>query len=480
MTASFAAYASQFLNRQNQHAPSASESSSSQPLFYSFTTDNGSRAGDDTMLAHEDELGDEDDPHLRQSSGRLSSMQGFSSQHIGDIADAYDDDDPYLRLDEDEPPIGSSARLPEDSVPFMASETQEPSQGWLAHRATNSYYPSPSPPSDDSDSDSGDPPPDLFTAAATDRLYTPSPLPPPRTQTSNPLTESLLPRDGVSRPVDVFSLPDPRHPRRGRAARRDHSWTVAWLFSLTACAIGSFVILFTTSTKHAPKGSIVPYTTLLHTVPLITILTFLSAAVSYAHIMLLRIFVRPVIFATSVFIPATLFISAIWAFVGSFMWEEGSEPTWGETVGCVYLSCLSSQCLTCRSSLRLFSVIPLVFALITSRNLVHLPEELHSTSSILNLATQILMLNPFLLALSPLILLLALLVSIPFFTLAFRLLLVGYFTPTVGTVWEWHVRNWAGWSIAFTVSVWLWSWGVARGILRVTCAGVIGAWYFQS
>jgi hypothetical protein len=43
--------------------------------------------------------------------------------------------------------------------------------------------------------------------------------------------------------------------------------------------------------------------------------------------------VRPVMAATSVFIPATLFLSAVWAFIGSFMWEAGQEPTWGETVG---------------------------------------------------------------------------------------------------------------------------------------------------
>ena len=76
-----------------------------------------------------------------------------------------------------------------------------------------------------------------------------------------------------------------------------------------------------------------PYTTLLHTVPLLTILTFLSAAAAYTHIFLLRIFVGPVMVATSVFIPVTLFVSAVWAFVGSFMWEAGQEPTWGETVG---------------------------------------------------------------------------------------------------------------------------------------------------
>lgn len=67
--------------------------------------------------------------------------------------------------------------------------------------------------------------------------------------------------------------------------------------------------------------------------PLITLLIFLSAIVSYLHIFLLRIFVKPVMIATSVFIPATLFISAVWAFVGSFMWDADKEPTWGETVG---------------------------------------------------------------------------------------------------------------------------------------------------
>lgn len=76
-----------------------------------------------------------------------------------------------------------------------------------------------------------------------------------------------------------------------------------------------------------------PYLTLLHTVPLLTILTFVSAAVAYVHIFLLRMFVKPVMVITSVFIPVTLFISAVWAFVGSFMWDGDQQPTWGESVG---------------------------------------------------------------------------------------------------------------------------------------------------
>lgn len=321
MTASFAAYASQFLHRQ--HSASSVSSSSQQPLFFSFTTDDGSRAGDMAHTREETNLDDEEDPHLRPSSGFLT--RDYSTQD--------DDDDPYLRLDEEDPSLSRTTKYNSDSLPLIASGQRstmaEPMQGWLAHQAPTSMRPH-SPARSDSSSDSAVPPPDLLVTATQ-----PTTPPPPATRQSFPLTESLLPRDGVSRPVDVFSLPDPRRHRHGRAVHKDSIWTVLWLSSVTACVLGSFIILFTTSLprEKAPQGTILPYLTLLHTVPLLTILTFLSAAVSYAHIFLLRLFVKPVIFATSVFIPATLLICSIWAFIGSFMWEEGAEPTWGETVG---------------------------------------------------------------------------------------------------------------------------------------------------
>ena len=129
--------------------------------------------------------------------------------------------------------------------------------------------------------------------------------------------------------------------------------------------------------------------------------------------------------------------------------------------------------------LRLFSLVPLVLAILTGRRLLHLPRDIHTASSLLNLTTRLLMDNPFLLALSPAVLLAMLLLSIPFITLAFRLLLVGYYTDYDTPRSAWHVREWAHWAIAGTIGVWLWTWGVARGLLRVTCAGVIGAWYFS-
>ncbi|THH15517.1 hypothetical protein EW146_g4975 [Bondarzewia mesenterica] len=453
MTASFAAYASQFLNRQRNGPASLA---SSQPLFFSFTEDDeGSRAGN-----HDADLDDLDDPHLRASDAAAS---GTLAPHRRDERD--DDDDPYLRLDENEraPPGAGASRYDSHSTPLLASQAVsegEPSRGWLAHQPSPLRSPSPSPSS--SSAESGTPPSELISPglAKTQRPPEPSVPPPPRVIPSLSLTESLLPRDGRARPLDVFSLPDPRHISRRRRKYNDAIWTAVWCTGLSICLLCSIVILFLTRKPVKPPKVSLPYTTLLHTVPLLAILTFVSAAVSYVHILLLRVFVKPVVIATSIFVPATLLISALWAFVGSFMWDADTEPTWGETWG-----------------LRLFSLVPLVLSVLTARRLVHLPRDIHTTSSLLTLTTHLLANNPFLLALSPAVLLASLLASIPFVTLSFRLLLIGYFIHPSGG-WEWHVKGWANWAIVATITIWLWSWGVARGILRVTTAGVIGAWYF--
>ncbi|GJE90685.1 plasma-membrane choline transporter-domain-containing protein [Phanerochaete sordida] len=451
MAASFAAYASQFLNRQQG---ASSSLSSSQPLFFSFTSDGGSRAGN----PHDADLDDLDDPHLRASE--------HMSRHT--VRDMYapddSDDDPYLRLDEEE----AGVPRPSHSTRLLDASDPGGSKGWLAHA---SPLRSPSPPLSTSSVDSRPPPrrtlsPPLSPPPPQQPRFA-QPPPPPRTAPHLSLTESLLRRDGPAGAADVFSLPDPRYISRGRRKYNDSAWISAWLAGVGVCYFCSLLMLFVVRrpSKKDQHGAILPYITLLHTVPLTTILIILSAAVSYAHILLLRIFVKPVMVVTSVFIPATLFISAVWAFIGSFMWDGDTEPTWGETVG-----------------LRLFALIPLAFSLLTARRLVHLPREIHTASSLLTLTTRILVANPFLLALSPAVLLAELLVSLPFATLAFRLLLVGYARHPLDrpTGWEWHVYSWANWAIAGTVCVWLWTWGVGRGLLRVTCAGVVGSWYFAN
>ena len=324
MAASFAAYASQFLNRQQSgQSGAASSRSSSQPIFFSFTTDNGSHAGN----GHELDLDDLDDPHLRNSE--YMSRQTIISRRDEEMGPDKDDVDPYLRLDEDEPGM---SRYQASSIPLLGTSLNEPRQGWLAH-ASPLRSPSPAPSDASVDSHNILSPPPSPPPSHRQPIHQPQPQPPPRTNPTLSLTESLLPRDGHSRPVDVFSLPDPRYVPRGRRKHNDFRWTAAWCAGLSICLLSSILVLFLTRKPTNVPSVTLPYTTLLHTVPLLTILIALSAVVSYAHIFLLRIFVKPVMVATSVFIPATLLVSALWAFIGSFMWDGDQEPTWGETWG---------------------------------------------------------------------------------------------------------------------------------------------------
>ncbi|KAF8912212.1 hypothetical protein CPB84DRAFT_1761633 [Gymnopilus junonius] len=465
MATSFAAYASQYLNRQHAEASVAS----SQPMFFSFTTDDeGSRRG-----GHDTDLDDLDDPHLNLSMGTNVGASGHRQEG------PQDDEDPYLRLDEDEHTAGGSRTIfrhqqEQQNIPLMArSASPDSPPGWLAHLARSPpRRPSPSPPPSESSESDSTPPMDLLVTSPQGQPRAPNTLsnnaarppsipPPPRTEPrslSLSLTDSLLP----SRPQFTFTLPDPRHTSRKRRKYHDSIWTTVFLALLSACLVFSLLVLFFTKRPKGVPAVVLPYAIMLRTVPILVILTCVSAVIAYTHVYLLRLFVGPVMIATEVFVPATLFICAVWAFVGSFMWEAGVEPTWGETVG-----------------LRLFSLIPLVLSLLTARRLINLPRQIHTTSSLLTLSTHILMGNPFLLALSPLLLILMLLLSIPFITLTFRLLLIGYTTGVKekGTM-EWHVRAWADWAIVGVMVVWIWAWAVARGVLRTTAASVVGAWYF--
>ena len=73
-------------------------------------------------------------------------------------------------------------------------------------------------------------------------------------------------------------------------------------FGVQVCLLFSTIILFLTRKPSSPYKIDLPYTTFLHAIPLLCILITISATVSYLHI-------------------------------GNFMWNVGTEPTWGDTVG---------------------------------------------------------------------------------------------------------------------------------------------------
>ncbi|KAG8890579.1 hypothetical protein FRB98_007133 [Tulasnella sp. 332] len=359
----FSIYASQFINNASTAINRSiyPENETPEPLFFSTTEGSHLAQSKDSILqqqprddAEGSDVDDEGYPKLSGSRGDVMHTHqedeedydndqyaaGPSSLHHNARAPQKLSDDPYL----DDAELEEEYALHEDvdSMPLIASGTRSPMRatpapapGWLAHFSVSRHNsPLPpkhqssrsssseslsSPPSSPRTSDSSDPPPFLDRDASS---------PPTRTT----LSESLLPRDGISR--TLFTLPEP-----GRVPRRkynDSTWTALWCTALLMCALGSIVILFVTtspSSPSTPERPPTPYSTISHAVPLLTLITMFSSAVSYAHLILLRYAVRPVLMGTALTVPVSLFVGAAWSFSGSFLYEDGMESTWSETVG---------------------------------------------------------------------------------------------------------------------------------------------------
>lgn len=381
-----------------------------EPLFYSMAE--GSHEGDD----HDDE-----DPHLRRSRGAGHEYDPFNLEDIPD--------------DEREDGAGLEASLgdAQDSLPLLLQSN------WRqAHKQPQRQAKSPSPESSPSSSNDSLP-------MGLDMFEDDRPAPRPT------LTQSLLPRNPDA--PFVFNLPVP-----GRIPRRkynDAGWANLWYASMAICAIGFILTLFLTNPTYSPSSLL--YSTLTHTIPLITLFTIISAFTSYLIIALLRFAVKPVLMATSVAVPTVMIVAATWAFAASFIWT-GKEGGWAETVG-----------------LRLFALVPLVLAGLSARSLYNRRLRLHETISVVSLSTRLL-LEPGqlpLLALSPAILLASVLASLPFISLIFHLLLIRYSSGG-----DWHVKPYAGWLTFVAIFVWVWTWFIARDVLRMSVATVIGSWYF--
>ncbi|QRW18327.1 Plasma-membrane choline transporter [Rhizoctonia solani] len=470
MPASFSTYASQFLSR------SAVTNNESQPMFYSMAEGNESQFGlqdsthsrrsaaelDDDglpMLAGATTIfdnGENDDERESRTGDSEVDSRASTPQlpHGRARAPQLEVENPYL--DEDELETIDDL-MPPDSIPLI----QSPPRSSLS-LGTSGLFPTPraamSPPDPhfDSSSDEGSQASDssedlpLFPQSPALSQSYPHPTPPPpptrRDQidlgpsvTHIDLHESLLPRDGVER--SVFTLPDPArtpyrkyndpsHPKPDKLPASGHKPTT-------------------------------PFSTLTHTIPLLTLVVVLSSIFGYLYLILLRYFVKPVLTATALAAPLALLFAAVWAFGGSFMWDgDGVGETWGETVG-----------------LRLFSFLPLVVSVLLAGALYKRYKKLLRGVSAVSLSSSLILSYPPLLGLSVALLVAALVLSIPFLALIFRLLLVGAFERK-GLDFTWKVKGWAWWMAVLVCAVWMWSWAVVRGILRASVAAVVASWYY--
>lgn len=311
---SFAVYASQFINRTSPKANP--EDSQSHPMFFSFTTDGdgddededdergGKRGG--KAVKGKGHVADEEEEELRLAGGsglgESSASRGFlADMGMGDIDDEEEEDD-----------IETTRLMP---AVVEAQQVEEDDEA------------------DDSDSSEQSLPSGMIASSRIQRQSK------PHLTLADSLTASLLP----DRNSDTFNLPDPRllHRRNGRRYN-DALWTSLWLSGVSMCYLSAFILLFTTSSSSSSSTTPrppTPYPTLIHTIPLLIPLIFLSALASYVHILFLRIWLRPAMWAGALGTPVLLLGCAIWGWAGSFGFGsgDGDEESTGSVPSFLFL-----------------------------------------------------------------------------------------------------------------------------------------------
>lgn len=106
-------------------------------------------------------------------------------------------------------------------------------------------------------------------------------------------------------------------------------------------------------------------------------------------------------------------------------------------------------------------------------------KRLERAVAVLEIATDLLLTHKPLLLLNLALLAVFAVLSIPFLTLNIRLAMIGYWRHPRENTYIYTIRPYAGWLIFLVTTIWLWTWGVVRGVGRVAVAGVVGEWYFH-
>ncbi|CAK9785569.1 hypothetical protein CC85DRAFT_284461 [Cutaneotrichosporon oleaginosum] len=342
-------------------------------------------------------------------------------------------------------------------------------KGWLAHQ---SVFPPSSSSSEASESDKETEDESIVNGSGlmgrSRRLPTLAAPNPDSTAYQDALNEPLLGPDEIAQlttrvPVrlQVYRGRFAHWEREGLRKYKDPAFLALWLTTLLGVL---FSLLFVWGSSDPPPGVPRRGPPVLSLLPMLMALLIPTFILPPVFLFLLHNTVRPVLVATAGAIPFSLFICGWWALGASFEGVDDIErgERWWATTG-----------------MRLFAVALWIVAALFARLVWVRRRRLAQTVSVVELSTSLLLRHQPLLVLTPLLLVVFAVTSIPFMTLLIRLGMYGYWRqPREGT-WAFHLQPWAGWLIVIVTLVWLWTWGVIRGVGRVAVAAVVGEWYFH-
>ncbi|EJT98450.1 hypothetical protein DACRYDRAFT_24502 [Dacryopinax primogenitus] len=396
---SFSTLAAKFITQQSQVSQAQSATSSDSPLFYStythatHTRRSSLSSGSDRSSVHDDEAdehaggakpvesdtagpGEAGMSQIGYGMGMGATMgmlrgsvdpfkgygEGSSSSH--EASESQEEDEDLVA----QGPVESISLLPTTPRNMHKStshgrnagsgkSTHPTPPGWRAHPPSRPSSDSEELRGDSGETDDGVPPSYLFTPHKLDESE----------ESEEEEEEERHGRRGQGQTESMLEslLPQEQlriRPSLGHVLRLPHAgYTVLFGVMLVVSTILSLYALILT-----PKSSPLPHLT--HTLPLLSLLTFLSLLLPPIHIALLRVAVKPALYGTYFLLPVLVLFASLYSFAGSF---------WSQSL-----------------ALRIISPIPLIPLLLALPSLPRRLPSINRSSALLRLSATLLLHHP--------------------------------------------------------------------------------------
>ncbi|KAF9172407.1 hypothetical protein BGX21_003454 [Mortierella sp. AD011] len=355
------------------------------------------------------------------------------------------------------------------SVPTIDNnnlDTDEEHQHDESLRLNESFMPDYDSEDDGSDSSSHSPPMSLFldqqpqseapplTPAA---IYLDVPPPvPSKSKSAGSLGEQLLEPTAIpTGPVGWTSISYKRN-------FKDPFFAALYILALAAYFILGIVLLFTTSSSPLEGQIYNVFSVIKSSAGMLTFVVLISATLGTIWLITLRSFTRPVVWGTVLSVPCFALVIFIWSLVSSFQGprrDDGKRDP--QDAGLTILSFLP------------LSIGSLFLSVIYLRR-----QYIARTTSIIELACEILKDNPDMFFVSLGLMLVHVVFTAIWLVFFSRVFLIGHVEATTGSK-TWVLEDNFYPIAAYMIFFYMWTSAVLSNVQRVTLANVVSKWYFH-
>ncbi|KAL1922657.1 uncharacterized protein VTP21DRAFT_10196 [Calcarisporiella thermophila] len=270
------------------------------------------------------------------------------------------------------------------------------------------------------------------------------------------LSESLLPSTTTA--ISTGLTATRRHHRY-----QDLPFAVLFVLCQTIFIIAGIVLLFSThsySLGDYARGT--AFVVLRDSAGLLSFLMTLSVLLGVTWILLLRTFVKPIVWTTTVSVPFVAFGLFVWALTESLQGPPldsgGKDP---QDIALTFLS-----------------FVPLVLGAGYCYMVYHNRRQIEKTIAVIELSCEILKDNPDILLVTIFLIAMQIVFTVLWLIFFSRLFLVGRVT-NIGNRDGWLVESNVFYLATFFVLMFFWTSSVLKNIQRVVVSGVVAHWYFH-